>query len=121
MFYLTTHFIYAYVTLDVWLSTIQIMRKETCHYHFMEYSFWLIARDLSNVHHPADKSTCNLCYTSCGVLAVIRNNSIDPPGGISLAQTIRVAEPQWGKCPPDLRLVHVVSHGGVFIQILPCQ
>ena len=48
MFYLTmhsTHFIYGYMTSDIWLRTILILRKEThcCH---IGYSFRLTARVL---------------------------------------------------------------------------
>ena len=48
MFYLTTHsthFIYGYMASDIWLRTIQIVRKETrCHH--IGYSYRLTARVL---------------------------------------------------------------------------
>ena len=48
MFYLTTHSthcIYGYMASDIWLRTIQIVRKETCCRH-IGYSFRLTARIL---------------------------------------------------------------------------
>ena len=56
MFYLTmhsTHFIYGYMALDIWLRTILIVRKETCCRH-IGYSYRLTARVL-NMHHPTDR------------------------------------------------------------------
>ena len=69
MFYLmmhSTHFIYGYMALDIWLRTILIVRKETrcCHigYSYKQGFFYM--------HHPTDRITYHsLCYTSCGALA----------------------------------------------------
>ena len=82
MFYLTTHsthFIYGYMASDIWLRTILIVRKETRCRH-IGYSFWLTARVLLYVpSHRQDSTYHGLCYTSCGVLAGTRNNSMGPP------------------------------------------
>ena len=48
MFYLTTHsthFIYGYIASDIWQSTTQMVREETCYGH-MGYSFRSTARVL---------------------------------------------------------------------------
>ena len=79
MFYLTmhsTHFIYGYMALDIWLRTILIVRKETrcCH---IGYSFRLTARVLLYApSHRQDSTYHSLCYTSRGALAGMRNSSM---------------------------------------------
>ena len=53
MFYLmthSTHFIYGYMALDLWLRTILIVRKETLCRH-IGYSLRLTAKQ----HHPTDR------------------------------------------------------------------
>ena len=81
MFYLTTHsthFIYGYMASDIWLWTIQIVRKETrcCH---IGYSFRLTARVLLYApSHRQDSTYHGLCYTSRGALAGTRNSSMGP-------------------------------------------
>ena len=76
MFYLTTHsthFIYGYMTSDIWLRTILIVRKETRCRH-MGYSFRLTARVLLYApSHRQDSTYHGLCYTSRGTLAGTRN------------------------------------------------
>ena len=72
VFYLmmhSTHFIYGYMALDIWLRTTQIARKETrC--HNMGYSFRLPARILLYApSHRQDSTYHGLCYTSRGALA----------------------------------------------------
>ena len=79
MFYLTTHsthFIYGYMASDIWLRTIQVVRKETrCHH--IGYSFRLIARVLLYApSHREDRTYHSLCYTSRGALAGTRNSSM---------------------------------------------
>ena len=82
MFYLTTHsthFIYGYMTSDIWLRTILIVRKETCRCH-IGYSYRLTARVL--LYAPSHRQDCtyhSLCYTSRGALAGTRNSSMGPP------------------------------------------
>ena len=82
MFYLTTHsthFIYGYMTSDIWLRTILIVRKETrcCH---IGYSYRLTARVLLYApSHRQDNTYHGLCYTSRGALAGTRNSSMGPP------------------------------------------
>ena len=76
MFYLTTHsthFIYGYMASDIWLRTILIVRKETrCHH--IGYSFRLIARVLLYApSHRQDSTYHDLCFTSRGALAGMRN------------------------------------------------
>ena len=76
MFYLTTHsthFIYGYMTSDIWLRTILIVRKETrCHH--IGYSYRLTARVLLYApSHRQDNTYHGLCYTSHGALAGTRN------------------------------------------------
>ena len=91
MFYLTmlsTHFIYGYMASDIWLSTILIVRKETCCCH-MGYSFWLTARVLLYApSHRQDSTYHGLCYTSHGGLAGTRNNSMGPPHEGSIRRPI---------------------------------
>ena len=82
MFYLTTHsthFIYGYMSSDIWLRTILIVRKETRCRH-IGYSFQLTARVLLYApSHRQDTTYHGLCYTSCGALAGTRNSSMGPP------------------------------------------
>ena len=81
MFYLTTnstHFIYGYMTSDIWLRTILIVRKETRCRH-IGYSYRLTARVL--LYAPSlrqDNTYHSLCYTSRGALAGTRNSSMGP-------------------------------------------
>ena len=79
MFYLTTHsthFIYGYMTSDIWLRTILIVRKETRCRH-IGYSYRLTARVLLYApSHRQDNTYHGLCYTSCGALAGTRNSSM---------------------------------------------
>ena len=76
MFYLTTHsthFIYGYMTSDIWLRTILIVRKETRCRH-IGYSYLLTARVLLYApSHRQDNTYHGLCYTSRGALAGTRN------------------------------------------------
>ena len=71
MFYLTTHsthFIYSYMTSDIWLRTILIVRKETCCCH-IGYSYQLTARVLLYApSHRQNNTYHSLCYTSFGAL-----------------------------------------------------
>ena len=66
MFYLTTlstHFIYGYMASDIWLRTIQIVRKETRCRH-IDYSYRLTARILLYPpSHRQDNTYHGLCYT----------------------------------------------------------
>ena len=82
MFYLTTHsthFIYGYMASDIWLRTILIVRKETRCRH-IGYSFQLTARVLLYApSHRQDSTYHDLCYTSSGALAGMRNSSVGPP------------------------------------------
>ena len=82
MFYLTTHsthFIYGYMTSDIWLRTILIVRKETRCRH-IGYSYRLTARVLLYApSHRQDNTYHGLCYTSRGALAGTRNSSMGPP------------------------------------------
>ena len=79
MFYLmthSTHFIYGYMVSDIWLKTILIVRKETrsCH---IGYSYRLTARVLLYApSHREDNTYHDLCYTSRGALAGMRNSSM---------------------------------------------
>ena len=76
MCYLTTHsthFIYGYMSSDIWLRTILIVRKETRCIH-IGYSYQLTARLLLYApSHRQDNTYHILCYTSCGALAGMRN------------------------------------------------
>ena len=76
MFYLTTHsthFICGYMASDIWLRTIQILRKETRCSH-IGYSYWLTARvHLYAPSHRQDSTYYGLCYSSCGALTGTRN------------------------------------------------
>ena len=71
MFYLTTHsthFIYGYMASDIWLRTIQIVRKETRCRH-IGYYLRLTARVLLYApSHRQDSTYHGLCYTSRGAL-----------------------------------------------------
>ena len=82
MLYLTMHsihFIYGYMTSDIWLRTILIVREETRCRH-LGYSFWLAARVLLYApSHRQDSTYHSLCYTSRGALAGTRNSSVGPP------------------------------------------
>ena len=82
MFYLTTHsthFIYGYMTSDIWLRTILTVRKETRCRH-IGYSFRLTERVLLYApSHRQDSTYHGLCYTSRGALAGTRNSSMGPP------------------------------------------
>ena len=82
MFYLTTHsthFIYGYMALDIWLRTILIVRKETRCRH-IGYSYRLTARVLLYApSHRQDSTYHGLCHTSRGALAGTRNSSMGPP------------------------------------------
>ena len=90
MFYLTTHsthFIYGYMTSDIWLK-IMIVRKETRCYH-IGYSFRLAARALLYApSHRQDSTYHSLCYTSRGALAGTRNSSMGPPHEGSIRRPI---------------------------------
>ena len=91
MFYLTTHsthFIYGYMTSDIWLRTILIVRKETRCRH-IGYSFRLTARVLLYApSHRQDNTYHGLCYTSRGALAGTRNSSMGPPHEGSIRRPI---------------------------------
>ena len=64
---------------DIWLSTILIVRKETCCRH-IGYSFRLTARVLLYApSHRQDSTYHGLCYTSRGALAGTRNSSMGSP------------------------------------------
>ena len=91
MFYLTTHsthFIYGYMTSDIWLRAILIVRKETrCRY--IGYSYRLTARVLLYApSHRQDNTYHSLCYTSHGALAGTKNSSMGPPHEGSIRQHI---------------------------------
>ena len=81
MFYLTTHsthFIYGYMSSDIWLRTIRIVRKETRCRH-IGYSYRLTARVLLYApSHRQDNTYHGFCYTSRGTLAGTRNSSMGP-------------------------------------------
>ena len=91
MFYLTmhsTHFIYGYMALDIWLRTILIVRKKTCCRH-IGYSFQLTARVLLYApSHRQDSTYHRLCYTSHGALAGMRNSSMGSPHEGSIRRPI---------------------------------
>ena len=91
MFYLTTHsthFIYGYMTSDIWQRTTQIVREETRCRH-MDYSFRLTARVLLYAPYHRQDSTYNgLCYTSRGALAGTKNSSMGPPHEGSIRRPI---------------------------------
>ena len=91
MFYLTTHsthFIYGYMTSDIWLRTIPIVRKETRCRH-IGYSFRLTARVLLYAPpHRQDSTYHGICYTSRGSLAGTRNSSMGPPHEGSIRRPI---------------------------------
>ena len=72
----STHFIYGYMALDIWLRTILIVRKETRCRH-IGYSYRLTARVLLYApSHRQDNTYHSLCYTSRGALAGTRNSSM---------------------------------------------
>ena len=91
MFYLTTHsthFIYGYMTSDIWLRTILIVRKETSCRH-IGYSYRVTARVLLYApSHRQDNTYHGLCYTSRGALAGMRNSSMGPPHEGSIRRPI---------------------------------
>ena len=76
MFYLTTHsthFIYGYMASDMVKDYSDSKRETRCRH--MGYSFRLAARViLYTPSHRQDNTYHGLCYTSCGALAVPRNN-----------------------------------------------
>ena len=74
----STHFIYGYMESDIWLRTVQIVRKEIrCHH--IGYSYRLTARVLLYApSHRQDSIYHGRCYTSLGALAEMRNNSMGP-------------------------------------------
>ena len=60
VFYLTTHsthFIYGYMASDIWLRTILIVRKETCHHHIGYSGFFYM-------HHPTDGITHTTAFVT---------------------------------------------------------
>ena len=91
MFYLTTHsthFIYGYMTSDIWLRTILIVRKETRCRH-IGYSYRLTARVLLYApSHRQDNTYHGLCYASRGALAGTRNSLMGPPHEGSIRRPI---------------------------------
>ena len=91
MFYLTTHsthFIYGYMASDIWLRTILIVRKETRCRH-IGYSYRLTARVLLySPSHRQDNTYQDICYTSRGALAGMRNSSMGPPHEGSIRRPI---------------------------------
>ena len=91
MFHLTTHsthFIYGYMALDIWLRTILIVRKETRCRH-IGYSYRFTARVLLYVpSHRQDSTYDGLCCTSRGALAGTRKSSMDPPHEGSIRRPI---------------------------------
>ena len=91
MFYLTTHsthFIYGYMALDIWLRTILIVRKETCCRH-IGYSYRLTARVLLNAPSQRQDNTYHgPSYTRHGALAGTRNSSMGPPHEGSIRRPI---------------------------------
>ena len=71
----STHFIYGYMASDIWLRTIQIVRKETRCRH-IGYSYRLTARVLLYAPSQGQDNTYHgLCCTSRGALAGTRNSS----------------------------------------------
>ena len=91
MFYLTTHsthFIYGYMSSDIWLRTILIVRKEIRCRH-IGYSYRLTARVLLYApSHRQDSTYHSLCFTSRGTLAGMRNSSMGPPHEGSIRRPI---------------------------------
>ena len=84
----STHFIYGYMTSDIWLRTILIVRKETRCRH-IGYSYRLTARVLLYApSHRQDNTYHGLCYTSRGALAGTRNSSMGPPHEGSIRRPI---------------------------------
>ena len=95
MFYLTTHsthFIYGYMALDIWLRTVLIVRKETRCRH-IGYSYRLTARVL--LYAPSHRQD------SRGALAGTRNSSMGPPHEGSIRRESSTSElrpaPYFGK------------------------
>ena len=84
----TTHYIYGYMTSDIWERTTQIGREETSCRH-IGYSFRLPARVLLYASpHRQENTYYGLCYTSCGALAGTRNSSMGPPHERSIRRPI---------------------------------
>ena len=78
----------------VWLYYISHMvkdhsaREESLCCHYMDYSFWLAARDLLYApFHRQDRTYQGIHYTSCVALAGTRNSSMGPPWGIDPTTT----------------------------------
>ena len=87
VFYLTTHSTHFNLRL-YGIGHIQIVREETCCRH-IGYSFRLTARVLLYApSHRQDSTYHGLCYTSCGVLAGMRNSSMGPPHKGSIRRPI---------------------------------
>ena len=79
---------YGYMTSDIWLRTILIVRNETRCRH-IGYSFRLTARVLLYApSHRQDNTYHGLCYTSRGALAGTRNSSMGPPHEESIRRPI---------------------------------
>ena len=116
MFYLTTHsthFIYGYMTSDIWLRTILIVRKETRCRH-IGYSYRLTARVLLYApSHRQDSTYHGLCYTSRGSLAGTRNNSMCPPHEGSIRRPIA----PWANALP-LSYVPLELNSGIDMVVL---
>ena len=73
---------------DIWLRTILIVRKET-HCRHIGYSYRLTARVLLYApSHRQDNTYHNLCYTSRGAVAGMRNSSMGPPHEESIRRPI---------------------------------
>ena len=62
---------------------VKIAREET-HCHHLSYSFRLTRVLLYAQSHRQDSTYHNLCCTSCGAQAGMRNSSMGPPWGINL-------------------------------------
>ena len=87
MFYLptnSTHFIYGYMALDIWLRTIPIVRKETRCRH-IGYSFRLTARVLLYASSQRQDSTY---HKGRGGLAGTIISSMGPPHEGSIRRPI---------------------------------
>ena len=77
----------------------------------MSYSLQFAARNLLYVQsHRLDSTNHTLCYTSCGVLAVTRNSSMGPLGGIDIQ-----SGPTYRHIPPELgTLAHLINERNLF-------
>ena len=51
------------MVLDMWYRNIQAERGETCHHHFLGYSFQLASRDLL-YDHPTDRMVHTTAFVS---------------------------------------------------------